>query len=433
MTSMIHARLSSTLKNIGNHDVIIQVGKNNDVKEFAAHSSVLRACSSYFEKALPTLTAEKNSFFLLLKEPNINPTTFELIHNYIYTDKLDLTELFGYEVLSLLDVSDELNFKRLIHHVQVHLIKQQSDWIQRNIALVIHKAFKIANCKLLQDHCIEIICEDPSPFITSRDFLSLDKDILYVLLKRDDLQIEEIVLWDNLIEWGIKQTPVLKDDKTKWDDADYEALKKTLDKFIPLIRYSGINSADFFAKVHQYKPIFPHQLFYHHDLEKYKWNRRLSSQDLFLYLLTGLKKNDGDIGEKFEKDYLYGKKYEFKLLSHSYYRFKSDLFRDLCNIQKDILLLFRDSKTSKIYGGYRPYKSNDGGLSLFKDNCFIFCFENKENTRNMKMIRIFYNHLDDQMNFCYKDVNGKIVKITDFDSVESEVFEVERVVKGLDK
>ncbi|CAI2171362.1 4480_t:CDS:2 [Funneliformis geosporum] len=290
MTSMIHARLSSTLKNIGNHDVIIQVGKNNDVKEFAAHSSVLRACSSYFEKALPTLTAEKNSFFLLLKEPNINPTTFELIHNYIYTDKLDLTELFGYEVLSLLDVSDELNFKRLIHHVQVHLIKQQSDWIQRNIALVIHKAFKIANCKLLQDHC-----------------------------------------------------------------------------------------------------------------------------------------------EKFEKDYLYGKKYEFKLLSHSYYRFKSDLFRDLCNIQKDILLLFRDSKTSKIYGGYRPYKSNDGGLSLFKDNCFIFCFENKENTRNMKMIRIFYNHLDDQMNFCYKDVNGKIVKITDFDSVESEVFEVERVVKGLDK
>src|SRR5215216_4545716 len=87
----------------------------------------------------------------------------------------------------------------------------------------------------------ESICADSQPFITSKEFPSLDKDILYGLLKRDDLQIEEIVAWDNLIKWGIKQTPGLDNNSAKWNNSNYEALKKSLSKFVPLIRFSEIS------------------------------------------------------------------------------------------------------------------------------------------------------------------------------------------------
>ncbi|CAG8434022.1 9714_t:CDS:1, partial [Funneliformis mosseae] len=41
MATRIKTRISSTLKDIGNHNVMIQVRKNPNVKEFPAHSSFL--------------------------------------------------------------------------------------------------------------------------------------------------------------------------------------------------------------------------------------------------------------------------------------------------------------------------------------------------------------------------------------------------------
>jgi hypothetical protein len=93
-------------------------------------------------------------------------------------------------------------------------------------------------CKKLQDYCLgSTICEVPQPFFTSESFRSLDKNILFALLKRENLQIE-VVVWDYLIKWGIEQTSGLgskNSDRTKWNDENYEALKKTLNEFIPLI------------------------------------------------------------------------------------------------------------------------------------------------------------------------------------------------------
>ncbi|CAB4481852.1 unnamed protein product [Rhizophagus irregularis] len=54
-----------------------------------------------------------------------------------------------------------------------------------------------------------------------------DKDILYYLLERDDLQVEETVIWDYLINWGIEQAD-LDNNRANWDHEDHEALKKTL-------------------------------------------------------------------------------------------------------------------------------------------------------------------------------------------------------------
>ncbi|CAG8557059.1 8650_t:CDS:2, partial [Funneliformis mosseae] len=71
------------------------------------------------------------------------------------------------------------------------------------------------------------------------------KDILFELLKSEDLEIKEIVAWDCLIKWGIEQTPELeskKCDVATWNQEDFEA-------------------ADFYDKVRPYKAIIPHNIY----------------------------------------------------------------------------------------------------------------------------------------------------------------------------
>ena len=138
------------------------------------------------------------------------------------------------------------------------------NWIKNNSILVLDTVFKLANCKKLQDYCFELICANPLPLITSNNFPPLDEDILFDLLKRDDLQIEEIVVWDCLIRWGIEQTPGLEsknNNRIKWNQENFKALKKTLSQFISLIRFAEISPADFFNKIYCYKIVIPHHIF----------------------------------------------------------------------------------------------------------------------------------------------------------------------------
>src|SRR5262245_21343649 len=106
----------------------------------------------------------------------------------------------------MLIASDELLLEELFGYVQDHLVEKHARWIQQNFVFVLHAVFKLAGCKKLQDYCLESICVDPKPLIDSKNFTSLDRDIFFVLLERDDLQVEEVDVWDCLIKWGIEQT-----------------------------------------------------------------------------------------------------------------------------------------------------------------------------------------------------------------------------------
>ncbi len=83
MSSKFHSSLlkdiSLMLTNANDHDVIIQVGENQNIKEFRAHSSILRARSNYFKSALSAEWITKKNNLFEFKKPNINPTIFELI------------------------------------------------------------------------------------------------------------------------------------------------------------------------------------------------------------------------------------------------------------------------------------------------------------------------------------------------------------------
>jgi hypothetical protein len=86
MSSKLYTNLSQELllmlNDADDHNVVIQVGKYPNVKEFRAHSNLLlRARSPYFKSALLSNGIKKNNM-IEFKKPNINPTVFEIILKY---------------------------------------------------------------------------------------------------------------------------------------------------------------------------------------------------------------------------------------------------------------------------------------------------------------------------------------------------------------
>src|SRR5688572_4436813 len=80
MASIFHSGLSKDLSLILNDaDVIIQVGENQNMKEFYAHSVILRARSPYFKSALSANWITKKDNFIMFNKPNITPTVFDMI------------------------------------------------------------------------------------------------------------------------------------------------------------------------------------------------------------------------------------------------------------------------------------------------------------------------------------------------------------------
>ncbi|CAJ0848579.1 2220_t:CDS:2, partial [Entrophospora sp. SA101] len=119
----------------------------------------------------------------------------------------------------VLAASDELLLEELYEFVEDHLIKNKSNWIKENYVEVLHTIYLLPKCVKLKEYCLSLICESPKSFFASTSFLTIEKNILHDLLKRDDLSMEETDIWTSLIEWGIYQTN-LNSDVTTWNGSD---------------------------------------------------------------------------------------------------------------------------------------------------------------------------------------------------------------------
>ncbi|PKK72425.1 BTB-domain-containing protein [Rhizophagus irregularis] len=443
--SSLSQDLSLILNDLDDCNVTILVGKNQNIKEFRAHSYILRARSLYFKNAFfkrafqTTFIASADGWVTIdnvmkFKKPNINPAVFEIILRYMYTGEVDLPNTLGINVLGLLIASDELLLKELFKHVQDYLIEKQANWIQKNFVLVLHSVFGLESCKKLKDYCLKSICADPQPFFTSKNFSSLNKDILYGLLERDDLQIEEIVVWDSLIKWGIEQTPGLgirNSDRSKWNDRDFEALKETLNQFIPLIRFVEISPTEYFDKVRPYKAIIPNNIC--EEIEEYYFKGTLP-KTATLPPRTGFQKIESIIIkpkltriiinwiERKDSNYNRNKKdvvFNFDLI----YRRSRDgknIIRKRCAGKGAVLILIKVKYSEKIFGGYNPIGWDDADKKYNRKNfhypkqfnqylstteSFIFSFKNNEDIKNMEISRVvnssyaIFNYLGNGINF----------------------------------
>jgi hypothetical protein len=331
----------------------------------------------------------------------------------MYTGILDLREKAGTDILELLVASDELLMKELITFVQKYLIENQSEWLQNNLVKVLHTVFQFESCKQLQDYCLESICEDPEPFFNSPKFSTLEKNILLGLLKRDDLSMDEIELWNNLIKWGIAQNFELNGKNVtnlnRWNERDFLTLKNTLNPFVSHIRYFNISSKDFHSKIWPFKTLLPEALFedivsfYFSDTQPKKnmlppRNGKLLVDSIIIrsrhavIFANWTQRNDANA--RIPKN-----KYNFDLIYRgSRDGFNINTMRNKCNGQGACILVIKIKENGAIIGGYNPLGWNHNGYNngYYNNNnywgntadSFIFSLDDGKDLKKAKISRV---------------------------------------------
>src|SRR6266498_5165658 len=113
-------------------------------------------------------------------------------------------------------ISDELMLNKLTKLTEDFIIENQQQFLKYDpvgILQIIHYCKPLVN---LQEFCLDEICSEPGILFNSDKFTQLPVPLLEIILKRNDLILDEIEIWENLIKWGLAQEQVLNKDVSKW-------------------------------------------------------------------------------------------------------------------------------------------------------------------------------------------------------------------------
>ncbi|RHZ78589.1 hypothetical protein Glove_159g7 [Diversispora epigaea] len=163
-------------------------------------------------------------------------------------------------IYELMVNANELELKELSRKLESYLIESKAPWLRTHFSLFYRSIFDSNEFKDLKNFYNDIIIKYPNLIFESEDFTSLQETALISILKRDDLNIEEIKIWDYVIKCRIAQYPTLPADLKEWSKDNFEALKITLQQCLPLIRYFHIPGEIVWKKIKPYKKILEKQL-----------------------------------------------------------------------------------------------------------------------------------------------------------------------------
>ncbi|RIB03420.1 hypothetical protein C2G38_2225081 [Gigaspora rosea] len=180
-------------------NIVINVGELPDTKIFQAHSAILRCRSLYFRNELANVSKIKNNIKTLdLK--NVSVQQFEIIIRYIYGGVVLLENYNSSFIFELMLIAYELLFDELAKHLETHLIEAEAHWLRLNFTHIYKRIFKNNKLQGLQKFCNDIIVKYPGKIFESEDFVSLQENALVSIISRDDLQMEEVKIWNYVIK-----------------------------------------------------------------------------------------------------------------------------------------------------------------------------------------------------------------------------------------
>ncbi|RIA87337.1 BTB/POZ protein, partial [Glomus cerebriforme] len=189
------------------YDITIEVGNDPYTKIFRAHMIILNYRSPYFRKLLLINKKKSDGSLVHIKLPNILPEIFQIILRYIYGGRLSFG---GYDdIIKTLVAASELNLQELVSHMQSSMIRNHITWLEQNFNLIYQTSFKNDSFSELQKFCTELISKKPDKIFKSIDFSSIPEKILVTLLQNDNLQMDEVQVWQHVLKWGLNQNPEL--------------------------------------------------------------------------------------------------------------------------------------------------------------------------------------------------------------------------------
>src|SRR5581483_4006775 len=93
-------------------------------------------------------------------------------------------------------------------------------------------------------------------YLNSDKFINLKDPLLELqyCLKKDDLCMNKIEIWESLLKWGFAQQNI-KNEPTKWNKDDITKIERSLHRFIPLINFGFLLQSLFIATKTSYHKI----------------------------------------------------------------------------------------------------------------------------------------------------------------------------------
>src|SRR5688572_9541773 len=179
---------------------------------------------------------------------------------YIYGGRFSLEEYDTLDIIKVLVAASELSLQELITYIQSHLIKNNTNWMEQNFSLMYQTSFANDSFIELQKFCAELVSKEPEKIFKSSDFTSITEKSLISFIQHDNLQICEVQVWEYVLKWGLAQNPELPSNPASFSKNDFNALKNTLQQFIPFIKFYNLTSKEFLDNVFPYKKILPKEL-----------------------------------------------------------------------------------------------------------------------------------------------------------------------------
>src|SRR5437762_2632508 len=117
------------------------------------------------------------------------------IVSYLYTGEINIIKKTGTELLNIIIASDEIKLKELTKVVKDFVINNHHNLLQNDPVGILqivndHKTFLN-----IREFCMEKICSEPEILFNSDEFTRLSSSLLEIILKRDDLNLDEIEIW----------------------------------------------------------------------------------------------------------------------------------------------------------------------------------------------------------------------------------------------
>jgi len=150
------------------------------------------------------------------------------------------------DVLKVLVAANELLLQELVDYLQKYLIEDKCEWMEQNFELISRTSFQSNSFLELQQFCTDLMAKSPEKVFQSLDFNSLPEKSLISLIKRDDLQMKEVEVWEHVLRWSLGKNPTLVPDPKTWSDDDFKMMENTLQQCLPLIRFFSFSSEEFF-------------------------------------------------------------------------------------------------------------------------------------------------------------------------------------------
>ncbi|RGB25088.1 hypothetical protein C1646_747506 [Rhizophagus diaphanus] len=269
--------------------------------------------------------------------------------------------------------------------------------MEQNFELIHRTSFQSNSLLQLQQFCTDFMVNSPEKIFKSLDFTSLPEKSLVQLIKRDDLQMKEIEVWEHVLKWGLAKNPTLFPDSSTWSDDDFKAMENTLQHCLCLIRLFSLSSKEFLQQVHPYKKLLKRQLY--EDLlnshldpdseptESISFPRNIKIDGIIDSKIVNNLNIISTISRRIDKMVINNKfdhlrdlylPYKFQLLLRgSRDGFTPKKFHELCDDILCTVTFIKVKGTDEILGGYNPiiWKSHDSGLWAKTKDSFIFSFK----------------------------------------------------------